>query len=116
MKPRTIIFNTSVITNYGIFEYRPITLDEAKRIVVEAGDSLISAVGHKETAAVISDIFGISIKANRINLVQKVDDIVVVFKLKKRAPEGVILSREEVEKIGYEFGLLKLLEEKRIKK
>lgn len=28
------------------------------------------------------------------------------FKLKKRAPEGVILSKEEINKLGYEFVLM----------
>jgi hypothetical protein len=30
----------------------------------------------------------------------------LVFKLKGLAPEGKILSREELEAVGYEFGLL----------
>jgi len=30
----------------------------------------------------------------------------LVFKLKGRVPEGKVLSREELEAIGYEFGLL----------
>ena len=109
MPPQTIIFNTSVITNYGLFEYKPISLNKAKQLIKDAGDELISAIGHKETAGIISDIFGQKIEANRINFIQKPEDIVVVFKLKKRAPEGVILTREEVEEIGYEFGLLKML-------
>ena len=30
----------------------------------------------------------------------------MLIKLKKRAPESTVLNRQEIEEIGYEFGLL----------
>jgi Domain of unknown function (DUF1874) len=43
---------------------------------------------------------------NRIDFTQTTEDVALIFKLKKRAPEGVILTRDELEQIGYELGLL----------
>jgi hypothetical protein len=42
---------------------------------------------------------------------QTLDDAALVFKLKARPPEGKVLSLEELEEMGYEFGLLSKLSE-----
>jgi hypothetical protein len=46
------------------------------------------------------------VENNRIHFIQTPSDIALVFKLKQRAPEGVVLTRKEIEAIGYELGLL----------
>lgn len=43
---------------------------------------------------------------NRVQYVQGVGDIALVFKLKSRPEEGKILTADEIEAIGYEFGRL----------
>ena len=43
---------------------------------------------------------------NRMEFKQTTDDVALVFKVKQRVSEGRILTREEIEAIGYEFGLL----------
>jgi hypothetical protein len=43
---------------------------------------------------------------NRVEFKQTADDLGLVLKLKQRPPPGKILSREEIEEIGYEFGLI----------
>lgn len=75
------LLNTSILTTCGQFNYKPITLENAREIVAP-------------------------LALNRIQYVQNVGEVAIVFKLKGRAPEGVILSRQEVEAMGYEFGLL----------
>ena len=45
--------NTSILTNYGIFEYSPITLGEAQKIVKE--NEVQSAIGHSSTAEILSE-------------------------------------------------------------
>ncbi|MCC5946250.1 MAG: DUF1874 domain-containing protein, partial [Bernardetiaceae bacterium] len=41
---------------------------------------------------------------------QQPDDVALVFKLKGRPQEGQILTRAEIEEMGYEFGeLLRIL-------
>jgi hypothetical protein len=107
------ILNTSIITAYGNFEYKAISLDDARMLVYNAMEptispdsGILSAVGHQATAEFLTESLEIEIPLNRIVLAQEVGQSAIVFKLKGRAPEGAILNREEIEKIGYEFGLL----------
>ena len=116
------LLNTSIITTYGKYEYTPITLKEAKATVflpchncqngcpVCGGrgvvDNFDSAIGHESTAEILSELLDVKVSVNRQNYIQPPNSKALVFKLKERAPEGCILSREEIEKIGYEFGLL----------
>ena len=65
-----------------------------------------SAIGHESTAEILTELLGVNVPVNRQNYVQGINDKAIVFKLKTRAPEGVILNREQIEEIGYEFGLL----------
>ncbi|QBJ00994.1 uncharacterized protein Rostov7_00005 [Vibrio phage Rostov 7] len=51
-------------------------------------------------------MLGVNVPVNRQQFAQQPLQKAVVFKLKGRAPEGVILGRDEVEKIGYEFKLM----------
>jgi hypothetical protein len=110
---KVAVLNTSIITAYGSFEYNAISLSDAKHIAFEAmeptigtGDGILSAVGHQSTADILTELLETDIPVNRIQFAQEVGQEAIVFKLKGRAPEGVILSREEIESIGYEFGLL----------
>ena len=103
------ILNTSILTNFGSFSYKQIDLPSAISAVQIDGfasDGILSAVGHESTAAILTDLLGVEIPVNRIQFAQEVGQKALVFKLKGRAPEGKILSREEIEEIGYEFGLL----------
>lgn len=43
---------------------------------------------------------------NRIEFKQEPGKLAIVFKLRGRVPEGVILDRAQVEAIGYDFFLL----------
>lgn len=98
------ILNTSILTNFGTFEYKKITLEKAKSLI--AGKEILSAIGHKSTSDILTDLLEMPIPLNRIQFAQEVGQKAIVFKLNGRPEEGVILSRDEIEKIGYEFGLL----------
>lgn len=107
------ILNTSIITAYGSFEYKPISLDQARMLAYNAldpmitpDDGIISAVGHQSTAEIITELLQITVAVNRIQFSQRIGQSAIVFKLKGRAPEGTILDRDQIEMIGYEFGLL----------
>jgi hypothetical protein len=71
---------------------------------------LQSAIGHQATAEILSDLLGRPVPVNRIQYSQNLGDKAIVFKVKGRVPEGVILKREEVEAMGYEFGILERIE------
>jgi hypothetical protein len=63
-------------------------------------------VGHDSTAALMGELLGKTIPVSRIQVTPEAGDRLLCFKLKGRAPEGVILCKEEIEKIGYEWVLM----------
>ena len=84
----------------------PINVNEAKKMVKNGFES---AVGNQSTCDVLTSLFGISVPMNRVKYLQNVGDVALVFKLKGRPEEGKILTVEEIEQIGYEFGSLEKL-------
>jgi hypothetical protein len=108
-KARLTLLNTSVVSEYGTYIYEQISLDEARELAREfqqQGKTVQSAIGHQSTADLLSTLLGFTVSVNRVEFKQSLDDIALVFKLKRRPPEGRILTREEIEEFGYEFGLL----------
>ena len=109
-KPRRLTFlNAPILTAPGEYKYEPITLTAARGLVQEfhnSGRTIQSAIGHASTAELMSTMLKYPVANNRINFIQTPNDIALVFKLKQRAPEGVVLTRQEIEAIGYELGLL----------
>jgi len=101
------ILNTSILTEYGDYRYTRLTLSEARaKIQEEHQGNYMSAVGHQATADILTELLGVPVQCNRIEYRQGPGEEAIIFKLRARTPEGTILNREEVEKIGYEFGLL----------
>jgi hypothetical protein len=98
------LLNCSIITSDGEYEMHTISLDEAKLKV--SYNQTISAIGHTATAAIMAELLGCEVPVNRINFEQEITQQAIVFKLNVRIPEGKILSREEIEEIGYSFKLL----------
>lgn len=101
------LLNASILTSYGTFDFQPISLSAAKKLVKNS--EVVSAIGHAATAEILSDLLEIKVAANRIDFFQNVDDTALIFKLKSRIPEGKVLNRTEIEEIGYEFGILRRL-------
>ncbi|MFU0783749.1 MAG: CDC48-2 domain-containing protein [Thermoanaerobacterium thermosaccharolyticum] len=67
-------------------EVEPLTLDKVKSLLKEG---FISAVGHQDTSAVLSDILGLDVPCNRINVHLTPDNVLVVAQLVGgRLPEG----------------------------
>ena len=64
------IFNGTIATTNGLYRISDITVDDAKKLVLENG--FISAIGHEATAKCISDTFNINIPMNRIDFKQEV--------------------------------------------
>lgn len=110
MQEKTLILsNTSIISDYGTYQFQPITLTEARKLLSEflqAGRAVLSAIGHQSTADQLSVLLGYPVAVNRFEFKQTLEDIVLVVKLKQRAAEGKGLSHEEIEDLGYAFGLL----------
>lgn len=100
------ILNTSIITTYGSYDYEPIDLAQARLILAHGAPPFQSAVGHQATADILTELLEVPVPLNRINYEQQIGERAVVFKLRGRPPEGSILNREQIETIGYDFGLL----------
>ena len=103
------LMNTPVLTSYGVFEYQSISLSTAKSLLYSR--DFISAIGHDSTAQVLTELLGMKIEKNRIQVHMEEGDQAIIFKLKQRPPEGKILTKEEIEQIGYEFALLEKTED-----
>ncbi len=102
------LFNGTVATTNGLYRIEDIDIDSAKRYILQNG--FVSAIGHEATAEIMSEVLGFNIKMNRIQFHQEVGQIAIVFKLNERPPEGEVLNREEIERIGYSFKLMKRYE------
>ncbi|HOA81056.1 MAG TPA: YddF family protein [Defluviitaleaceae bacterium] len=102
------LFNGTIATTDGLYRIQSISLEEAKKLIEDNG--FISAIGHEATSQIMTDLFGINIPMNRIDFKQEVGQKAVVFKLNKRPPEGVILTREQIEKTGYQLKLMERIE------
>lgn len=102
------LFNGTVATTNGLYKITDITIEEARKLIKEYG--FVSAIGHEATAEVMSQLFGVTIEMNRIQFYQEVRQKAVVLKLNLRPPEGAVLNREEIEKVGYSFKLMERIE------
>jgi hypothetical protein len=105
MKTLTIL-NTSILTSFGTFGFHEITLVDARNYCHDEEYQVQSAVGHQSTCDILSKLLAIDVPLNRIEYKQQTGETALVFKLKGRPEEGKILTLEEIEKIGYQFGIL----------
>lgn len=106
---RLILLNAPILTTYGKFEFTRLSVDEAKEIIHQA-ETVESAIGHAATAGIMTSLLDYKVETNRIEFFQTVEDVALIFRLKRRVSEGQVLNAEEIERIGYELGLLKRLE------
>ena len=99
------LLNTTVVPSGtdGIWETRTLPV-EAARLNLENG--WVSAVGHDSTAEICSAVLGVDVPVNRVAVKPIPGDRLLCFKLKNRAPEGVVLNREQLEELGYEWVLM----------
>jgi hypothetical protein len=98
------VLNSAVLTAFGEYRYELLELSAAQEILL--GGEFTSAVGHAATADVLTQILGVPIPHNRINIVMQPGDQAVVFRLKERLPEGRTLTADEARHWPFELGLL----------
>lgn len=106
------ILNTTIITGEGTFKNRKISVEEARKIV--EGRELDSAVGHQGSAEALTVLLGRKIEMKRQDFKQEVGQDCICLKMKGRLQEGVILTLEEMDKIGYDLYLLTKISEETI--
>jgi len=103
------ILNTPILTNYGNYSFRRIDVPGAQEIINEYHGQFVSAVGHAATAQVLSQILRLPVPCNRVQIKMEPGDCAIVFRLLQRLPEGKVLSKEELEALPFELGLLEML-------
>ncbi|ABR47872.1 Domain of unknown function DUF1874 [Alkaliphilus metalliredigens QYMF] len=98
------LFNGTVATSNGTYHVEDITVEEAKQLIEKYG--FLSAIGHEAVAEVMSYLFGVEIEMNRIQFQHQVGQKAIALKLTERPPEGSVLCREEMDKIGYSLKIM----------
>lgn len=101
---KLLLLNSPVLTANGEFSLKELSLTAAQDLV--AMSEIDSAIGHESTAQIMSELLGVTIPVNRQQVVQQPEQRALIFRLNSRPPEGKILSRQEIEAVGYSFGLL----------
>lgn len=95
------ILNTTISCSPGLFADVEVDLDTARRL---ASHGYRSHIGHEATAAIVSELLGVPVPFDRTPFGG--DATALCFKLNGRAPEGRVLTREEIEAIGYTWRVL----------
>ena len=98
------LLNSAVITAPGTYRLAPLSVETARRLV--RARPWQSAIGHAATAQLVSELLGLSVPWRRIAYRQEIGADALVFRLDRRAPEGVVLTRAEIEEAGYGWTLL----------
>jgi hypothetical protein len=104
MRVPVAILNASVVTADGTYTVRSISLEEARRLVRE--NRIDSAVGHRPTAALRTEMLGVHVPVHAQQFVHQVGQRALAFKLRDRPPPGLELSREDLERIGFSVRLI----------
>ncbi|MEM3260091.1 MAG: DUF1874 domain-containing protein [Thermoplasmata archaeon] len=77
-----------------------------KETIINMQDYITSIVGHEATANLLTKILGFEVKCNRVAVTLKKDDVVYVFQLLERLPEGQILTEDQLKNMKYKFLLV----------
>jgi Domain of unknown function (DUF1874) len=105
------LLNTTILTGLPVefaekaaYTISKTTVEEAASLVKTTGFE--SFVGHQSAADILSTLLGVEVPFSREPFDHGVGRIALCLKLRGRAPEGVILDREQVEQVGYDLFLL----------
>ena len=94
-----------------LIKAKQLNVQEASELLKK--EKFVSAVGHEATAKALSNIFGIEIPYNRVQITLQPGDKLLSIILKKRLEEGKILKTvEELEQVGYSIWLFEISEYK----
>ncbi len=104
------LLNTTIITGTGLFSCMPITTSDASKLAQSMETE--SHVGHQGTADSMAVLLGINVPMNRTPYAQtQIGQKALCLKVRGRIEEGKILTREELEEIGFDFFLLEKVAE-----
>jgi len=99
-------FSLSMITPPSTLSVIEASEDNVKRIVASG---FTSVIGHEATAKIVSSRLGVSVQVNRVSIQLRPGDLLVVFQLLTRLPEGKILSEEEMRSVQAKWYVVSVL-------
>ncbi len=102
----TNAFSAGMLLTPAIVEFREMTLEQVKRLL---SMGFVSAVGHASTASLLTQLLGLEVQTNRVNVQLKFMDRAVIFQLQSRLEEGKVLTEDELKQIKYKFILATVL-------
>jgi hypothetical protein len=83
-----------------ILRVKEVGIEEVKELLAGGFES---AIGHESTAAFLTKLLGIEVKAERKQITIDTNTVLVVFQLLSRLPEGRVLTEEELRAVNYRF-------------
>jgi len=92
-------FSVNMVDKSDIFAIIKLDINRSKTVIDSASKSnteIVSIVGHESTAKLLSKILGIDIPVNRANYTISENDMLLVFTVSERLPEGKVLTDEEI--------------------
>jgi rhamnose utilization protein RhaD (predicted bifunctional aldolase and dehydrogenase) len=103
------ILNSAVITSEGVYEYKLISVEEAKKWL-ETGE-FVSTIGYEETAKALELITGVKVDVNRKQVKMDKDDEALIFRLTCRLDNLALKGNMSIDFVlnNCEIGLLKRL-------
>ena len=103
--PKMYLMNTTMMpNNVGTYVAKPI--DSAAAVALMSECERVSAIGHESSAQAMSAVLGESIQHNRLTIALESGDSMLCLKLRGRPPEGAILTKEQMDEIGYDLVLV----------
>ena len=89
-------FSLSMITPPTTISVIEASEDNVKRVIASG---FTSVIGHEATAKIVSSRIGTSVQVNRVSVQLRPGDLLVVFQLLTRLPEGKVLTEDEMKQV-----------------
>jgi hypothetical protein len=89
-------FSLSMLTPPTTVKVLEVGVEDAKSIL---RDGFTSAIGHDSTAKIVSLQLGMPVSVNRVSVKLETGDVIVVYQLLTRLPEGKVLSEDEMKQV-----------------
>jgi len=96
-------FSPNMLEKSELVAILKLDIDSAKQLVSEAyrsGKTIVSIVGHQSTANLLSQMLGVEVPVNRVDYKLSEYDLLLVFTIPVRLPEGKVLTDEEIRQIA----------------
>ena len=97
------LLNSAVLTGFGDWTYRPVSIEEAKSFVAY---EFVCAIRYEPTAAKLSELLGVEIVANDVIVAMNKDDQALVIRPAKRLNKREVLAANQTDEIEWELGML----------